>query len=91
MRYVIAYDIANDRRRQKVAAFLQEYGRRVEKSLFECNVNKADLQMIVARLQELLEKFDDCCHIYRVCGDCLHERLVIGEDTEKEWSKVLVL
>ena len=32
--YVIAYDIPNDRRRQKIADLLEGYGKRVQYSVF---------------------------------------------------------
>jgi CRISPR-associated protein Cas2 len=48
MRYVIAYDIADDGRREDVATVLSGYGPRVQLSVFECDVRSrreaADLQ-----------------------------------------------
>ena len=35
--YVIAYDISDDRRRSQVAAVLQAYGDRIQRSVFVCN------------------------------------------------------
>lgn len=38
--YVISYDISNDRRRNKIAKILLDYGRRVQYSVFECEMNQ---------------------------------------------------
>lgn len=34
--YVISYDIVDDRKRTKTVDTLKDYGRRVQKSVFEC-------------------------------------------------------
>jgi CRISPR-associated protein Cas2 len=46
-RYVIAYDIADDGRREDVATLLSGYGPRVQLSVFECDV-RADRCCFVA-------------------------------------------
>jgi CRISPR-associated protein Cas2 len=38
MRYLITYDIADDRRREDVATVLSGYGPRVQLSVFECDI-----------------------------------------------------
>ena len=38
MRYVVTYDIADDRRREDVATLLSGYGPRVQLSVFECDL-----------------------------------------------------
>ena len=41
MLHLIAYDIANDRRLRRVAAICEDYGCRIEKSVFECDLDDA--------------------------------------------------
>ncbi|HHP7244558.1 MAG TPA: CRISPR-associated endonuclease Cas2, partial [Elainellaceae cyanobacterium] len=36
MLVLVVYDIANNRRRQKLSKLLEGYGRRVQESVFEC-------------------------------------------------------
>ncbi len=39
---VIAYDIAEDRRRTQVSTLLEDYGVRVNYSVFECELSAAE-------------------------------------------------
>lgn len=80
MRYVVAYDIASDQRRAKVAARLSAWGDRVEKSVFECSLSDEELEALVARLQGLLDLDKDVLHIFRQCATCGGERVVLGNE-----------
>jgi CRISPR-associated protein Cas2 len=50
MKYVVAYDIADDGRRNRVARFLEGWGRRVQKSVFECELSPEELGWVHRRL-----------------------------------------
>jgi len=91
MQYVVAYDIAEDGRRNRVARFLEGWGRRVQKSLFECDLSPEELQEVSKRLRELLVVSDDRCHIYRLCGECAPKRLALGSDLEPQRSEAVVV
>lgn len=91
MRYTIAYDISDDRRRLLVAKFLECWGRRVQKSVFECNLSAEDLTKVYSRIKELLDTGEDRCHIYRLCGECAPKRLVLGAELELEPKGALVV
>jgi len=90
MQYAIAYDIVEDGRRNRVAQCLERWGRRVEKSLFECDLTPEELQKVTTRLREMLVLPEDRCHIYRLCGECFPKRTVIGGDLEPQWPGVVV-
>ncbi len=91
MHYVIAYDITDDQRRHRVARFLQGWGRRVQKSVFECELSREELQEVYTRLTALLVIPEDRCHLYRLCGECAPQRLVIGKEVEPEWEEAVVV
>lgn len=90
MRYVIAYDITSDQRRNQVSNLLKGWGRRVQKSVFECEVSPDELRGLAADLKRLLVIPEDRCHLYRICGECLPKRLVLGSDLEAEWNETIV-
>jgi CRISPR-associated protein Cas2 len=46
MYVVVAYDIKNDKKRNKLAKELLKYGIRTQKSVFECEINKKELKNI---------------------------------------------
>lgn len=50
--WVVCYDIVDDRRRAKVMKTMEGFGRRVQKSVFECELNETRL----ARLENLLKR-----------------------------------
>jgi CRISPR-associated protein Cas2 len=91
MRYVVAYDIADDHRRHRVAKFLESWGRRVQKSVFECELSPEELRELLTHLKRLLAPEEDRCHLYRLCGECLSKRLALGKDLEAEWGEVIVV
>ena len=84
MRYVVAYDIENDRTRTRVSEVLEGYGPRVQKSVFECELEPADLDRLTSRLRRELEKAPEkapggSVRIYRLCASCLVASIGIGD------------
>jgi len=51
--YAVVYDITNDLERTKVDKVLQGFGFRVQKSVFECRMDKKIKNELIKRLQEL--------------------------------------
>jgi CRISPR-associated protein Cas2 len=91
VRYVIAYDVSDDGRRSRLARFLEGWGRRVQKSVFECDLSADELRRVHRRISELIEVSEDRCHIYRLCGECVPERLVLGSELELQLEGPIVL
>lgn len=58
-RYVIAYDIVDDRRRDRVAKCLQTHGLRMQYSVFFVDARPARLLRLVSRLDSLIEQSED--------------------------------
>lgn len=58
-RYLVAYDIADDKRRNKIAHRLMSYGQRIQYSVFVVDVKPARLVRLRAKLQELLVSAQD--------------------------------
>lgn len=67
---VICYDVADDRRRQRIAEVLCEaHGRRVQKSVFELNEPPEKIRALQQRLHRLRGKEDSIVY-YRLCKAC---------------------
>lgn len=62
--WVVCYDIANDRRRNKVSKALEGFGRRVQKSVFECELNEARLTRLEAILGRIINVQEDQIRFY---------------------------
>ena len=65
MLYLIAYDIADDRRREDVATLLSGYGPRVQLSVFECELrSRREASALRAKLRTLIDAVEDQVRIY---------------------------
>ena len=59
MLYLIAYDIASNRRLRRVARICEDFGIRVEKSVFECNLSLVQFQELWDRLSRNVDNEED--------------------------------
>lgn len=71
MLVLVSYDVSTEsnagkRRLRKVAKICQNYGQRVQKSVFECKVDKKTLHKLRRRLLDTYEKNEDSLRIYRI-------------------------
>ena len=79
MLLVVCYDIANEARLRKVAREMENFGLRVQRSVFECHLDPAQLRELQARLARILEPTDDTVRYYRLCGKDAASILVDGK------------
>ena len=54
--YLVCYDISSNKYRKKAADTLLNYGRRVQFSVFECELGKAHYKKLCAELKKLVEQ-----------------------------------
>lgn len=79
MLYVIVYDIPIDKRRAKLAKLLEGHGQRVQRSVFECDLEDRQLGRLQRRLGRLLRPAEgDSLRIYRLCGQCREAVMIVG-------------
>jgi CRISPR-associated protein Cas2 len=83
---VIAYDIADDRRRQRVSTFLEDHGWRVNYSVFECDLNAREFDQLRGQLARLVNPRQDRVLFYRLCEGCRPRKVVLGQTSEDEAS-----
>ena len=78
--YVVSYDISSDRLRNKVAETLLDYGRRMQYSVFECDISEKRFGELYTRLCKLTGDARDCyIRIYFICANCISKIQLIGE------------
>jgi len=51
--YAVVYDISSDKERRMVDKILRGYGFRIQKSVFECLMNKRGRNELIKKLEEL--------------------------------------
>lgn len=64
---VVAYDIADDKRRLRVMKMLQGYGEHVQESVFECDLENAVYNKMTQRLKKLISQDKDNVRLYHLC------------------------
>jgi CRISPR-associated protein Cas2 len=67
---VVSYDVTDDRRRTRLAAALQDFGARVQYSVFECHLEEPQIDRLRTRLLTLIEPKEDSVRLYHFCRDC---------------------
>ena len=58
MRYIISYDIPDTIRRTKLAGILEDFGDRVQYSVFECLLDGELLNKMIARMDRIILNTD---------------------------------
>ncbi|ASC69875.1 CRISPR-associated endoribonuclease Cas2 3 [Halomicronema hongdechloris C2206] len=80
MLVLITYDIPDNKRRTKLATFLEGYGRRVQKSVFECFLTQAEMQELHRRIQRRVNPDEDNVRFYWLTPQSVAKSLAIGSD-----------
>ena len=80
MLVLITYDIPDNRRRTKLATFLEGYGRRVQRSVFECFLTQSEMQDLHQRITCRVKAEEDSVRFYWLTPQSVDKSLVIGGD-----------
>ena len=71
MLHLVAYDIRNSKRLRNVAKTCEDFGMRVEYSVFECDLTDKHFQQFWTLLSDIIDEDEDCILAYRICGSCV--------------------
>ncbi len=88
---VVSYDIVDDRRRNRLAKVLQDYGHRVQKSVFECELDESLYWKMKTRLENLVDREEDSIRYYFLCGRCVHNIEVSGLGVLREDEELIIV
>jgi CRISPR-associated protein Cas2 len=91
MLVVVVYDIADQKRRTKLATFLEGYGRRVQKSVFECFMGLAEMRKLQKALVRRIHLPDDNVRLYWLSADAVPRTLTLGSEPPTEPPKVYII
>lgn len=72
MQLLLTYDISNTKNRTKVATLLEGYGYRVNFSVFELDIKKPKLEVLLNAIKALSDK-DDSIRIYAFSIDTIEK------------------
>ena len=77
-RWIVAYDVACDRRRYRVEKALSDVARRIQWSVFEGLLTQWALDRLAETLAELIDPDEDSVRYYPVCSWCDERVLIQG-------------
>jgi CRISPR-associated protein Cas2 len=93
---LVTYDVNTEtpdgaRRLRKVAIACKNYGQRVQKSVFECQVDQGQYEALRATLIKIMDKKVDSIRLYRLASDrgkCVE---CYGVDAFVDFNEPLIL
>ena len=78
MLHLVAYDIRTPKRLRQVAKICEDFGIRVEYSVFECDLSEEHFKTFWNLLDEAIDPDEDCILAYRICGACVTRIQAMG-------------
>lgn len=81
---IVAYDISNARRLAKVAHVCENWGIRVQYSVFECRLEENEFQRFWKELLQEIDEKEDKLVAYKIDARCARETLTAGQMTCSE-------
>ena len=96
MEILVTYDVATEtkagrRRLRHVAKICEGYGQRVQKSVFECRLDRAEREELVHRLRKEIDEEEDSLRLYRLREPRDQYLSVYGRDVQYDIHEPLVL
>ena len=65
--YIICFDICNAKRLRKVAIQMENFGQRIQYSVFECYLDNHQLDRLQTRLHHIIDPEKDHIRYYHLC------------------------
>jgi CRISPR-associated protein Cas2 len=89
--WVVCYDIADDRRRSKVMKTLEGFGRHVQESVFECELDEARLLRLEGLLHRLIHEQEDNVRFYPLNEADLKKVRLLGNSVLKRTERTVIV
>lgn len=78
MIFMVCYDISHPKRLRKTAKVLENFGLRVQKSFFQCEINREGMHDLRQRVLDVLDLEKDYFFIYPLCEHCTRQAQTDG-------------
>jgi CRISPR-associated protein Cas2 len=89
--YLISYDIPDDKRRTKIANLLEDYGQRVQFSVFEVWLEDSMRQALIDKLNQRINPDEDSVRLYGLCAACQKKVIPLGLGKLPEAPRVVII
>ena len=87
---VVAYDIANNRRRRRVMKLLEEHGVRINLSVFECMMTDTQYDKLRDNIWQVIKHKEDTVAYYPICVDC-YTKIVYQPALRRKFDKITMV
>jgi len=91
MRYIVSYDVPDNKRRTRLAKALKDFGDRVQYSVFECILDGKLLSQMLARINKIINVEDDSVRIYTICANCEKVIRIMGQGKVVKTEDVYII
>ena len=96
MRYLICYDITDNRKRRRIATYLESNSIRIQESVFVGDFSKPrymEVRNKLIVLADIDEDSDDCDSVfmYPLCDSCWSKHWYIGVSKEVALDEAIVI
>ncbi|MEA3334186.1 MAG: CRISPR-associated endonuclease Cas2 [Pseudomonadota bacterium] len=81
MIYLVCYDISHPKRLRRTAKILENFGLRVQKSFFQCEMEQKRMELLRDQVLAVVDCEKDYFFIYPLCEDCSRKALTDGTGT----------
>jgi CRISPR-associated protein Cas2 len=88
---VVSYDISDDKRRRKVMQALEDFGSRVQYSVFECRLSPAEVEKLKKRLKPYVREAADSIRFYFIGADDVGRTVIFGGGQVSEEKKYYLI
>lgn len=96
MNILVTYDVDmttsdGQRRLRKVAKECQNYGKRVQNSVFECQITEAQYVIFRESLEKLMNRKKDSIRIYNLGKNISQNVTLLGKETTYDINSTLMI
>ncbi|WP_286819517.1 CRISPR-associated endonuclease Cas2 [Desulfobacter sp. UBA2225] len=89
--YVVAYDVKSDKKRKKISELLEEWGVRVNFSVFECEIPRKALSPLKKKIEALINPKSDSVLYYPLCLNCRSQSERCGMTAFRSFEQKLIV
>ena len=96
MLILVSYDVSTEtregrRRLRQVAKVCLNYGQRVQKSVFECKVDPAQLELLKTALLDIINEAEDSLRYYRIIEPLEKNVMEFGKFRAVDFEQTLIV
>jgi CRISPR-associated protein Cas2 len=91
MLVLVTYDVVDSKRRNQLATFLEGYGRRVQKSVFECFMSLAEMQKLQVQLAKRVRLPEDNVRLYWLNAEAVPRTITLGSAPPQAPPKAYII